>query len=123
MFKQSNYTNQKFNSGEFFDFFQVNNLNFMDQLDSCGGNELLMVLDSGLSNLPATIGSFLSAGTQVGLGWEKADTALFISRDKLAYAWDRNDWNGIGEGFMLGLSQVLKYEAPPASVAVSPTSN
>ena len=30
MFKQSNYTNQKFNSGEFFDFFQVNNLNFMD---------------------------------------------------------------------------------------------
>ena len=30
MFIQSNYTNQKFNSGDFFDFLQVNNLNFMD---------------------------------------------------------------------------------------------
>ena len=30
MFIQTNYTNQKFNSGDFFDFLQVNNLNFMD---------------------------------------------------------------------------------------------
>ena len=80
-----------------------------------------MVLDSGLSHPSTTIGSLMSAVTQAGLGWEKQDTALFIARDKMAYNWDKTDWTGIGQGFMLGLSQILKYESPPAAVEVNPT--
>ena len=64
----------------------------------------MMVLDSGLSNLPATIGSFLSAGTQVGIGWEKADTALFIAKDEVLASWEKSDWVGMGKGLGLGVS-------------------
>ena len=80
-----------------------------------------MVLDSGLSQLPMIVGSLMNTATQTAIGWSKQDTALFIARDKLAYNWDKSDWTGIGQGFMLGLSQILKYESPPASVAVAPT--
>eukprot|EP00353_Schmidingerella_taraikaensis_P003540 CAMPEP_0185581678 /NCGR_PEP_ID=MMETSP0434-20130131/18708_1 /TAXON_ID=626734 ORGANISM="Favella taraikaensis, Strain Fe Narragansett Bay" /NCGR_SAMPLE_ID=MMETSP0434 /ASSEMBLY_ACC=CAM_ASM_000379 /LENGTH=71 /DNA_ID=CAMNT_0028200271 /DNA_START=305 /DNA_END=520 /DNA_ORIENTATION=+ len=71
MFIESGYTGEKFNSGDFFNFLQVTNINGMDQFDSCGAQQLMMVLDSGLSNTPATIGSFLSAGTQTAIGWDK----------------------------------------------------
>ena len=62
------------------------------------------MLDSGLSNYASTVGSFLSAGTQVAIGWDKKDTALFIAKDELNAAYAKADWEGVGKGFMLGLS-------------------
>ena len=95
----------------------------MDQFDKCGAVQLMQVLDSGLSNLPATIGSFLSTGTQTAIGWSDRDTAIFIAKDEITLAYKYANWEGVGQGVMLGLSQILKYEAPAAAVEVAPTTS
>ena len=80
-----------------------------------------MTLDSGMSQLPSTIGSFLSAGTQLGTGWKSQDTSIFISTKTLSDGWAADDWKKIGSGVSLLIAQLLKYEAPAATVAVKPT--
>ena len=80
----------------------------------------MQVLDSGLSNLSATIGSVMSAGTQTVVGWDQKDTALFIARDEIVNSYTKTDWEGVGKGVLLGVSQILKYEAPAATLEVSP---
>ena len=93
----------------------------MAQFEDCGAVQFMQVLDSGLSNLPATVGSFLSAGTQTAIGWSKEDTALFIAKKEIQTSFEKADWEGVGKGTLLGISQILKFEAPAASIDVSPT--
>ena len=121
MFNASTYTDSTFNQQEFLDKFQTMNIQAMDQFEKCGANTLMMVLDSGMSNLPSTVGSLMSTVTQTAIGWSAGDTALFIAKNEVSDSWDKSDWVGMGRGIGLGVSQILKHEAPAASVEVSPT--
>ena len=81
-----------------------------------------MIFDSGLNQLPSTIGSLVSTGTMAGTGWDKRDSAIFIAYDELIDGWNTVNWEKIGMSTSLMLSQILKYEAPNATVPVAPTS-
>ena len=122
MFKDANYSTGKINQAEFLQFVQISSIALMDQFESCGTNNFLMIFDSGLNQLPSTIGSLVSTGTMAGTGWEKRDSAIFIAYDGLINGWNTVDWEKIGMSTSLLLSQILKYEAPNATVPVSPTS-
>ena len=71
-----------------------------------------MVMDSSLSTIPAAVGSLGSFGTQLGVGWSDKDQAIFKARDMIRDAWKAEDYDGIGQGIALGLSQIVKYESP-----------
>ena len=93
----------------------------MDQFENCGINEFLIVIDSALNNIPQTVSAFNSAATQVVLGYETKDTSIYYAIDDITAAAGTEDWQALGQGVGLLISQILKYEAPGAVIQVSPT--
>ena len=93
----------------------------MEQFEACGVNELLILFDGALNDLPRTISSLSNAATQIGVGWTDRNTAIYYSYEDIANAWGTEAYEELGYGLMLMLGQLLKYEAPGAVVEVSPT--
>ena len=117
----NNYSTGEINESEFFEKFQVAAIIGMEQFDDCGINEFLISLDGALNNWSSLAGSVSAVGTQLITGWSKKDTSIYISTTKLSDSWDVADWEGIGKGGSLMISQILKFEAPEAAIEVTPT--
>ncbi len=115
------YTGGKIIESEFLEKFQVAAIVGMEQFDDCGINEFLISLDGALNNWSSLAGSVSAVGTQLITGWSKKDTSIYISTTKLSDSWDAVDWEGIGKGGSLMISQILKFEAPEAAIEVTPT--
>ena len=94
----------------------------MDEFENCGFNELMIMLDGASNNLPQTASALSSAATQIALGYETKDTSIYLGVADLQAAADSEDYEGLGKGAYLLLSQILKFEAPGAVIQVSPTS-
>ena len=121
MFDVTNYTDGEINQAEFLEKFQVMSIVGMEQFEACGVNELLILFDGALNDLPRTISSLSNAATQIGVGWTDRNTAIYYSYEDIANAWGTEAYEELGYGLMLMLGQLLKYEAPGAVVEVSPT--
>ena len=93
----------------------------MKEFDTCGVNEFLIILDGASSDLPRTFSALSSLATQIVLGWENKDTAIYYSINDLGQYWGTEDYVGLGYGFGLLVSQILKFEAPAAVIDVQPT--
>jgi hypothetical protein len=76
-----------------------------------------------MSNIPQFAGSLSNLGTQIGTGWTNSNTPVFISYNSLKDSYKNKDWNGLGQGFQLFLSQLVKYQAPDSNLKVSLISN
>ena len=112
-----------FNAGEFLDKTKVMNIKFIEQMDQCSYNEFLINLDTFLSNIPQAIAGGANIATQVGTGWAKGDTSVFISINKMKEGWNNNkDWVTIGAGAQLFAAELLKVSAGNGNIAVAPTS-
>ena len=121
MFKGVNYTGGEITQAEFLEKFQIMGFKLMEQFEVCGVNEFLIVLDGASSDLPRTMSALSSLGTQIVLGWENGDTAIYYSVKDLTDKWGTEDYEGLGKGLGLLVSQILKFEAPAAVIEVKPT--
>ena len=78
-------------------------------------------MDNAANNIPATVAGFNVTITQLSTGWKDQDTSIYkslkIMEDNLHVA----DKTELGKGLGLLVSQILKFEAPNASVDVEPT--
>ena len=70
MMTDSNYSTGVINQSEFSEKAQIFLFQFMDEMEKCGINEFLIVLDGALNNIPQTVSAFNSAATQIALGYE-----------------------------------------------------
>lgn len=93
----------------------------MDQFEVCGISELLIVLDGALNDIPRTSSSLTSLGTQIALGWENGDTSVWLAVADIQSNVGTENYEDLGKGLGLLISQILKFEAPGAVVQVSPT--
>ena len=106
-----------------------------------------MILDSALETVPGALSSFANTATQLALGFEEFNTsdgftsasyqptiafykglkqleeANLMADDKDATTTGTMKVAQIGEALGLLIGQILKYEAPSASVEVNPTSS
>ena len=116
-------------------------------MEACGVNSILMILDSALETAPGAVSSLTNTATQLALGWTEYSTsagftsdsyeptiafykglkqleeANLMADDKDATTTGTMKVAQIGQALGLLVSQVLKYEAPSASVEVNPTSS
>ena len=122
MFNADNYTGGVINQAEFQENFQIMSFKGMEQLEACGGNELLIKLDAATNNLSNFVGGTVNMATQFGLGYEDHDTSYFMAIDNISSAFGTADFETLGEGTGLLTSQFIKFEAPAATIEVSPTS-
>ena len=120
MFDETNYSTGELNQAEFLDNFQICSFSYMEQVESCGLNELLITLDTTSTQLNNFVANITNLGTQTALGWTDRDSPIFLAIDDFRNS--NGDFTKRGEGFMLLLSQAVKFEAPAAVVEVSPTS-
>merc|ERR1712038_278546 len=120
MFDPANYTGGVINQAEFQENFQIMSFKGMEQLEACGGNELLIKLDAATNNLSNFIAGSANMATQYGLGQENEDTSLFYATADISAAFGTSDFETLGEGTGLLTSQFIKFEAPDATIEVSP---
>ena len=118
---EKTYTGGEIGEGEFIEKFQVAAIVGMEQFDHCGINEFLISMDGMLNNWSSLAGSASALTTQIIVGYSTSDTSVYKSVNQLNTSWGNADWEGIGLGTSLLISQVLKYEAPDASINVNPT--
>ena len=119
----SNYVGGSINSAEFQENFQIMTFKGMEQAEQCGLTDLMIVLDGATNNLSNVLASSTNLLTQFALGYKEKDTAFFLAQDEISSAFGTEDFVKLGEGMMLLVSQAVKFEAPDASIEVSPTSN
>lgn len=108
----------------FLNLFKIMNIKFIQQLESCEYIPFLISLDGMLSNVPQAAAAGVNLATQLGTGIGNGnyDTSVYISVDKVKEGVnDNNNWEIIGQGFQLGLSQLLKISAGDADIEVFPT--
>jgi len=117
------YSDESVNQGEFLEKFQLAALVGMEQFEACGINEFLISLDGTLTNWSSLGGSLSAVTTQLITGYSKRDTSIYISTTRMSDAWSAVDWEELGLGSSLFISQILKFEAPDAAIQVEPTSN
>ena len=95
----------------------------MAELDACGGNEFNIVMDN-FSNRwkDATAGGF-SLATQLGTGWKNRDSSFWIAYDTMTRnrGTELYNYKDLGEGLIMMLSQIVKFEGPAITVEVAPT--
>ena len=74
-----------------------------------------------LSNTPQATAAAVNMVTQIGTGFEKGDTSIYIAVDKAKEGIeDDNNWETFGQAFQLALGQLLKIQAGEADFEVSP---
>ena len=148
MFDAQYYTNNEINQGEFQAKFQIMGYSLMDQMEACGVNNILMILDSALESIPGAVSTAANTATQLALGWseftsagsdftsasyqptvafykglKQLEEANLMADDETATTTSTMKVAQIGQALGLLISQALKYEAPSASVEVNPTSS
>ena len=148
MFDAQYYTNNEINQGEFQAKFQIMGYSLMDQMEACGVNSILMILDSALESIPGAVSTATNTATQLALGWseftasgsdftsasyqptiafykglKQLEEANLMADDETATTTSTMKVAQIGQALGLLVSQMLKYEAPSASVEVNPTSS
>ena len=121
-FDFDSFTTGSFDVAEFVEKSQIAFIKGVEELDNCGYNKYLIAFDTFTNNIPQAAAAGANLVTQVATGWNDSDTSIFLSYNKLKDAVN-NDWDmeGIASGFQLGFSQLLKVDAQPAEVAVTPT--
>ena len=76
----------------------------VEQFDSCGVNEIMIVLDNAANNLPATIAGFNVILTQVTTGWTDQDTSIYYALDNIKKTAHNADKTELGKGLGLLIS-------------------
>ena len=119
----SSYTTGELNTAELLEKFQTMSFDFMDELDKCGGNEFNIVMDDFSNNWMVAVGGGLSLATQIGTGWANRDSSAWIAYDTMTRNRGTNDYSykDLGEGIIMGLSQIIKFEGPALNIEVAPT--
>ena len=79
MFDANNYTNGIINQAEFLELFQIMSFSMMEQFEYCGINQLLILIDGALSDIPNSLSALSSIGTQLYFGWENRDTSIYLA--------------------------------------------
>ena len=122
LFDFQNYSVGKFDLGIFAEQSQIMNLKLMEEVDKCGYTKYLIALDTMTNNLPQLIASASNLATQIGTGFSKQDTSIYLSFDKFEACYNENwNWEKCGGGLQLAMSQLLKISAEEASITVTPT--
>ena len=126
MFNPDNYSTGEITQAEFLENFQIMSYTGMEQLENCGGNDLLIKFDTATNKIQNFIAGSGNFATQIGIGLENRDQAIFYAIDELRASGGAQassaDWEKRGKGLGLLVSQFIKFEAPDAVVEVSPTS-
>ena len=88
-------------------------LQFVQELEACHYNEFLMALDDMLTKTSRASAAGMNLLTQLMLGYANQDTSIYLAVAKFqeGLAGNATDWELIGQGFQLALSQMLKVEA------------
>ena len=116
------YTVGGFNFAIFSEKLKIMQIKFIEQLNQCSYNEFLINLDTFMSNIPQAVAGFSNLGTQIGVGWEKSDTSVFIGLNKVKDGWNNDkNWETIGGGMQLLASELLKVAADATQIDVTPT--
>lgn len=119
----ANYLTGGFNTADLMSKGQIIMMNLMTQYDDCKYTGFLVQLDQFMSNIPQFAGSFSNLATQIATGYTNSNTPVFISYKNIKDSYNAKDWNGVGKGFQLFLSQLVKFQAPDSNVKVSLVSN
>merc|ERR1712038_158826 len=115
-----------FDAGTFADQLKVMQIKFMQQVEACNFTQYLIASDAMLNNIPNFAAASMNFATQVGTGFEEADTSSFIAYQAIL---DGNDLSGVdtdaqyekyGEGWQLFTAELLKISAEESSIEVSP---
>ena len=95
----------------------------MHELDACHYNEFLMALDDMLTKTSRASAAGMNLLTQLMMGYANQDTSIYLAVAKFQEGREGGDtdWELIGQGFQLALSQLLKVEAGESSNFVYPT--
>ena len=93
----------------------------MAQFEHCGVNQFMIQFDNAANNLPQTAAAGATTVTQAIEGWERQDSSLYYAVDDIKKNWGTENYEGLGMGLGLLMSQILKFEAPAAVVEVRPT--
>ncbi len=111
-----------FDVAEFVEKSQIAFIKGVEELDDCGYNKYLIAFDTFTNNIPQATAAGANLVTQVATGWSDSDTSIFISYNKMKDAVN-NDWDieGISASVQLGFSQLLKVDAQPIEINVTPT--
>ena len=109
MFDASNYTNGVINQAEFLELFQIMSFSMMEQFEYCGINQLLILIDGAMSDLPNTLSALSSIGTQLYFGWENRDTSIYLAFADIEDACLLDNKEECGYGIGLFVGQTLKY--------------
>ena len=121
-FDFDNFSKGDFDVAELLEKSQIAFIKGVEQLDDCSYNKYLIAFDTFTNNIPQATAAGANLVTQIATGWSDSDTSIFLSYNKMKDAIN-NDWDieGIASSFQLGISQLLKVDAEPAEVAVTPT--
>ena len=120
----SAYYTDSFDVAGFTELAKVMQIAMIQQFESCSVIPFLISFDSLLSNIPAALagGSNLITQLAIGFGNGNRDSSVFLATDKISEGWnDNRNWETIGGGVLLFMSQLLKISAD-GSIEVSPTS-
>ena len=110
------YLSGGFNFGTLMNSSNVLMIKLMDQFEMCGVNELYIMWDTVMSSWADLCSMIVNVAIMIGVGWENEDTAPFIVLELWKDGWKRNDWAEIGKGFLLLMSQAVKYDAPDLQI-------
>ena len=120
----SAYYTDSFDVAGFAELAKVAQIALIQQFESCSVIPFLISFDSLLSNIPAALAGASNLITQLAIGFGNGnkDSSVFLATDKISEGWnDNRNWETIGGGVLLFMSQLLKISAD-GSIEVSPTS-
>ena len=120
----SQYYSNDFDVAGFTELAKVMQIALIQQFESCSVIPFLISFDSLLSNIPASLAGASNLITQLAIGFGNGnkDSSVFLATDKISAGWnDSRNWETIGAGVLLFMSQLLKISAD-GSIEVSPTS-
>ena len=116
-------TAPEINTAELVSKMQVMTFDFNDEMEKCGGNEFLIVMDNFSNRWKDATGGAMSLATQIGTGWKNRDSSFWIAWDTMIKDRGTTDYSykNLGEGVILLFSQIIKFDGPALKPEVAPT--
>ena len=96
-----------FNSGEFIDQFKIMSIKGMQQYESCNYTQFLIGMDALLNNIPNFAAASMNLATQIGTGFEEADTSSFVA---FQYLLDASEYSCGGDDAAADCDSDLQWQ-------------
>ena len=109
MFTVSGYQSGTFNMGDFYNKLNIFLIKMQLHFDKCNYNNFLMVVDKRLSDYSFMAGMGANLGTQLA---QYDTSAVYVAWNKISTNVGANNWNLVGQGVQLFLSNLFNFQAP-----------